>query len=98
MAAQGDSALDFDADLHEWTLEKVRAGRSDWPVLTGRIENDRKGRFADGRWIRTSVVVSPAASVCAGRVIQTFNSRYRLHRQRDDLAAANSDDEQNYRP
>lgn len=95
MAALGDSALDFDADLHEWTLEKVRAGRSDWPVLTGRIENDRKGRFADGRWIRTSVVVSPVASVCTGQVIQTFNSRYRLHRPRDEPATASSTDRRN---
>lgn len=69
--------VDFDAELLDWVLIHW-PNLAGWPVLIGRVMNDRKGRFADGRLIRTSVVLTPRAEVITGQIIQTLNSRYML--------------------
>lgn len=72
------SADEFDAELHDWVLVCWRCPSGDWPVIVGRVRNDRKGRFADGRLIHTSAVVSPPAEISSGRIIRTLNTRYLL--------------------
>ena len=46
--------------------------------IVGTVMSDTKGRFVDGRRIRTSAVCSPSAHVADGQVIRTCNSRYLL--------------------
>jgi hypothetical protein len=71
-----------DADLHEWLL--VTGLRTFDPAriemrLVGRIFNDRRQRYPDGKWVMTSAVQSPRHLIIAGSTIRTQNTLYRLH-------------------
>lgn len=68
----------YDAVLHHWCVVPYHSPFDDAEVIVGRIGGDRKGRFADGRWIMTSVLVSPREDVRRGSIVQTVNSRYLL--------------------
>lgn len=70
-----------DAELDEWlivtdtrafdpTREEVR--------IAGRIRNDHRGRYPDGKWVITSALRSPLHLVVPGGTIRTQNTRYRL--------------------
>jgi hypothetical protein len=69
---------DFDAELYDWVLVSWPSSSGNWPIVFGRVMNDRKGRFPDGRRIHTSVVISPPAEIASGHIIQTLNTRYLL--------------------
>lgn len=58
-----------DAELRDWSVTNL-GGRL---IAFGRIYGDRKGRFADGTEIRTSLVQS-----VTGDILQTRNTTYRL--------------------
>lgn len=73
--------FDFDAVLHDWILVAL-PGFDEVYVLMGVVAGDRKGRFADGRGIRTSVVLTPADRIGAGAIVQTQNTRYLLGEER----------------
>lgn len=66
---------DYDAILSNWILCTVPSGAV---FLAGRIDADRKGRFADGRYISTSLLVSPVEEIVDRNIVQTLNSRYLL--------------------
>lgn len=68
----------FDAVLHHWCLAGYRSPDDVQAVLIGVITADRKGRFDNGRWIMTSVLVSPLDQIAEGAIVQTLNSRYLL--------------------
>ncbi|NNM78583.1 hypothetical protein HJG53_16975 [Sphingomonas sp. ID1715] len=65
---------DYDAEFEDWLVIVTRR----CIVLTGRVYSDRKGRFADGIWIRTSMVLTSLDAIESGQVITTLNSRYLL--------------------
>lgn len=68
----------FDALLRNWMV--VRLGdHPDAPsTLIGQIAADSKGRFPDGRWIMTSLVLPHSREVSSGEIVQTRNTRYLL--------------------
>ena len=67
---------DFDAELHDWRVIPVKLGI----VIVGRVKGDRKGGFADGRSIHTSLVLTRQEDIQEGVVIWTMNTRYLLAR------------------
>jgi hypothetical protein len=69
---------DFDCELHDWILVMYPAQMMTCPTIVGVVQNDKKRRFADGRTIRTSVLLSPIEDIHAGAVVQTLNTRYLL--------------------
>ena len=69
---------DYDAVLHHWCVVPYRSPSDDVYVIVGRIAGDRKGRFADGRWMMTSVLLSSRKDIRPGSIVQTLNSRYLL--------------------
>lgn len=72
--SESKTAVQYDAILREWAIVSFTFERS----LVGRIYDDRKGRFPDGRWIITSAVTTPLGRVASGNVVRTRNSRYLL--------------------
>lgn len=68
----------FDAVLHHWCLAGYRSPDDVQAVLIGVVAGDRSGRFANGRWIMTSLLVSPLDQIAEGTIVQTLNSRYLL--------------------
>ena len=69
---------DYDAVLHHWCVVRYRSPFDDVYVILARITGDRKGRFADGRWMMTSVLLSPLEDIRPRSIVQTLNSRYLL--------------------
>lgn len=69
---------DFDAELHDWLFIMYPISLLTYPMIIGTIWHDKKGRFADGRTIQTSALLTPPKQVQAGAVIQTLNTRYLL--------------------
>lgn len=66
-----------DAVLHDWIILPL----PDYPgmhLLVGIVTKDRKKRFADGRSIHTSAIVTPLEQVVEGAVVDTLNTRYLL--------------------
>jgi hypothetical protein len=59
-----------DAELHDWTLLPFFNGGL---IISGRIYNDKKNRFADGTRVRTSKLIS----VYNGKAT-TQNTKYLL--------------------
>lgn len=72
-----DWAPEFDAVLHDWILIQW-PGYDDVHVIAGVVTGDRKGRFADGRGIHTSMILTPVGRIREGSVVQTLNTRYLL--------------------
>lgn len=70
----------FDAELHDWILVMHPASTLAWPTIVGVVRNDSKGRFADGRTIRTSVLLTTIIEIREGAIVQTLNTRYLLGR------------------
>jgi len=64
-----------------WILIKWHSP-NDVCVIAGVISNDQKSRFADGRTILTSALLTPASEARESSVVQTMNSRYLLGEQR----------------
>ena len=67
----------YDAVLHDWLILPL----PNYPgthLLVGIVTNDRKCRFADGRCIHTSAIVTPLEEVVEGTVVETLNTRYLL--------------------
>lgn len=75
------TASDFDAVLHDWVLI-AWGGYGASYVLAGIVTGDRKGRFADGRGIHTSMVLTPVVHIREGSIVQTLNTRYLLGEER----------------
>lgn len=67
---------DYDAKLDNWII--CLAPGPEQVFLAGRITKDRKGRFQDGAYIATSLVMSPVDKIADGNIVQTLNSRYLL--------------------
>lgn len=65
---------DYDAALSEWIICEIASN----VFLAGRVSGDRKGRFTDGRWIITTLVVSPTDEIADDNIVQTVDSRYLL--------------------
>lgn len=65
------STVPIDGDLHDWV--KVLAGSRGGHIIWGRIYNDTKMRFPDGRTIHTSLIVKIEDGIAL-----TLNSAYRL--------------------
>ena len=64
----------YDAVLRDWWVVDFLYESS----IVGRIFGDRKGRFADGRWIITSALKTPLRGIVDGHVVRTRNSHYLL--------------------
>ena len=78
-AACGDH---YDAVLQHWIILPLPA-YSGTHLLVGIVTNDRKNRFADGRCIHTSAIVTPLEEIVEGSVAQTLNTRYLLGEERE---------------
>lgn len=75
MSAQGSLPRNWDAELYDWLVVVPRRGA---PCLVGTVVRDRLARWADGRTICTSALLTPLAQVRANAVVATRNSRYLL--------------------
>ena len=67
----------YDAVLQDWIILPLHA----YPgthLLVGIVTNDRKNRFADGRCIHTSAIVSPLEEIVEGSIVKTRNTHYLL--------------------
>lgn len=64
-----------DATLSNWIICELSDDRR---FLAGKVSGDRKGRFREGAYITTSLIVSPVEAIADGNVIETLNSRYLL--------------------
>lgn len=64
-----------DATLSNWIICELSDGRR---FLAAKVSGDRKGRFREGAYITTSLIVSPVEAIADGNVIETLNSRYLL--------------------
>lgn len=73
---------EYDAVLHHWCVAGG-ASNDDLIVLIGVITDDLKQRFADGRWMMTSMLVSPVDQIGEGTIVRTLNSRYLLGKPLD---------------
>ena len=72
----------YDAVLLDWIILPLPA----YPgthILVGIVTNDRKNRFADGRCIHTSALITPFEEIVEGAVAETFNTRYLLREERE---------------
>ena len=72
----------YDAVLQDWIILPLPA----YPgthLLVGIVTNDRKNRFADGRCIHTSAIVTPLEQIVEGAVAETLNTRYLLGEERE---------------
>lgn len=73
----------YDAVLHDWIILPL----PDYPprphLLVGIVTDDRKNRFADGRCIHTSAIVTPIKEILEGAVVETLNTRYLLGEERE---------------
>lgn len=64
-----------DATLSNWIICELSDGRR---FLAGKVSGDRKGRFQEGAYITTSLLVSPVETIADGNIVETLNSRYLL--------------------
>lgn len=71
----------FDAVLHDWILIEW-LGYDGAYVIAGVVAEDRKGRFANGRGIHTSMILTPVDRIREGSVVKTLNTRYLLGERR----------------
>jgi hypothetical protein len=76
-------SMHSDAELRGWATYKT----SGFMVATGRVYNDRKGRWPDGRVIQTSVLLTPGAAK-VGNVVATMKSYYLVVGPKRDLERA----------
>jgi len=70
-----------DADLDEWMVvisTNAFNPAHDEIRVAGRIFNDRRQRYPDGKWVLTSTLRSPRRLIVTGEIIRTQNTRYRL--------------------
>lgn len=44
---------DFDAELHDWVIVMPPTAVTTYATIVGAVWHDKKGRFPDGRTIRT---------------------------------------------
>jgi len=74
------SNLQFDAVLEDWFV--ITTSRADlcYVQLIGTVWNDRKGRFRNGRMLRTSALLASDVVPATGAVVRTLNSIYLLGR------------------
>ncbi|MBY6013718.1 hypothetical protein KUV75_02220 [Qipengyuania gaetbuli] len=80
--APAASGRGYDAVLHDWIILPL----PDYPgtyLLVGIVTSDRKSRFADGRCIHTSAIVTPIEEIIEGAVAETLNTRYLLGEERE---------------
>lgn len=80
--APAASGQRYDAVLQDWIILPLAA----YPgthLLVGIVTNDRKNRFANGRCIHTSAVVTPLEEIVEGAVAETLNTRYLLGEERE---------------
>ncbi len=68
----------FDAVLRNWIILRFSNHPDAPPALVGQVMHDRKGRFPDGRWIVTSIVLTAPNRLRAGEIVETLNTRYLL--------------------
>lgn len=68
----------FDAILRNWSAVQIAGEDCNAICVLGQIEHDRLGRFADGRWILTSEILTPASQIVPGNIIRSLNTRYLL--------------------
>lgn len=47
-----------------------------YATIVGAVWHDKKGRFPNGRTIRSSVVLTPVEQIQPGAIVQTLNTRY----------------------
>jgi hypothetical protein len=80
--APAASGRRYDAVLDNWIILPL----PDYPwihLIVGIVTNDRKNRFADGRCIHTSAIVTPLEEIVEGSVAETLNTRYLLGEERE---------------
>lgn len=79
-----------DATLSNWIICELPDGRR---FLAGKVLGDRKGRFREGAYITTSLLVSPVDAIADGKIVETLNSRYLLteRNKADDKISAKLD-------
>ena len=68
--------------MHDWMILPL----PDYPgthLLIRIVTNDRKNRFANGRCIHTSAIVTPLEEMVEGAVAETLNTRYLLGEERE---------------
>jgi hypothetical protein len=79
---------DYDAVLHHWCVVGYRSPSDDVRVILGMITGDRTRRFADGRWIMTSMLLTQPDDVRAWTIVRTLNSKYLLAERLEKSADA----------
>lgn len=80
--APAASGQRYDAVLQDWIILPLPA----YPgthLLVGLVITDRKNRFAYGRSIHTSALVTPLEGIVEGAVAETLNTRYLLGKERE---------------
>ena len=78
--APAASGQQYDAVLQDWIILPLPA----YPgthLLIGIVTNDRKSRFADGRCIHTSALLTQLEDIVEGAVVETLNTRYLLGKE-----------------
>ncbi|SFP09266.1 hypothetical protein [Qipengyuania nanhaisediminis] len=75
------SGQGYDAVLHDWIILPL-PDYPGTPLLVGIVSSDRKNRFADGRCIHTSAIVTPLDEIVEGAVAEALNTRYLLGEER----------------
>ena len=80
--APAASGQRYDAVLQDWIILPLPAYPSTH-LLVGIVTNDRKKRFADGRCIHTSALITPLEEIIEGSVAETLNTRYLLGEERE---------------
>ena len=75
--ASAASRRRYDAVLHDWIILPLPDYTRTF-LLVGIVTNDRKNRFADGRCIHTSALVTPLEEIVEGSIVETLNTRYLL--------------------
>lgn len=65
----------YDATISNWIICELPDGRR---FLAGKVSGDRMGRFREGAYITTSLLVSPVETIADGNIVETLNSRYLL--------------------
>ena len=80
--APAASEPQYDAVLQDWIILPLPAYLGTH-LLVGIVTNDRKNRFADGRCIHTSAIVTPLEEIVEGAVAETLNTRYLLREERE---------------
>lgn len=65
----------YDDTPSNWNICEIPGDRR---FLAGKVTGDCKGRFREGAYIKTSLIIGPVEAISDGKIVETLNSRYLL--------------------